>query len=481
MSNETYTPRWLKYLLVFGRNPPRMTHRQWIVLLLLQASGFFSNYCGVLFTMALPRIKRDLALDDHTSNLIAGILPASGLLALFVTGFADYYGRRKALLLTILPFTLFTALTAFVQTWQQFAIAQFLSTGFIVAEGLISHVFLVEEMPNAHRGWAVGALHTGSCFGSGLAMILYGVTDGRWRLLYGAASVTVALIAWLRRFLPESKQFVKRKDLKSDARSVRSGSTLSKIEAGNDTMSRNEEAKISKKVHPLLRGAALTIYITVAIDTVFGIANNIYAFSFLQEVHHLAPARVTMMGIFAGLCALGSFNLSGRLGDKYGRVTVCMLAQMLYVCAVQVFYTVHPLWLLTGVYIAKMSMGMALVTLKDTLFSELFPTDCRSISQGVLVFIASCSAPLGIALFEKLPGEKWTKISYLTAVKLCAIPFLARLPNSTPGRSLDDINDCLEFGLEIAPCQASRSIGLASLDKDSDLEDELEELSHDGI
>ena len=87
---------------------------------------------------------------------------------------------------------MFTAITALATSWQMFAVALLVAHGFTSAESLIAHVFLVEEMPAAHRGWAVGALHTGSSLGGSFGLIFFGLFGGQWRLVCAAATLPVA-------------------------------------------------------------------------------------------------------------------------------------------------------------------------------------------------------------------------------------------------------------------------------------------------
>eukprot|EP00397_Hematodinium_sp_SG-2012_P021195 GEMP01021879.1.p1 GENE.GEMP01021879.1~~GEMP01021879.1.p1 ORF type:complete len:543 (+),score=72.03 GEMP01021879.1:229-1857(+) len=471
---KPYTPWWLKYLVIFGRDPPAMMHRQWLVLVLLQAAGFLSAYCDILFVLALPQIRQDLEMDESATNILVSVLPCSGIVALGITWAADRFGRKTALLLTIFPFALFTAITALVTSWQVFAVAQIMSKGFIRAESMISHVFIVEEMPDKHRGWAVGALHTGSAFGYGAAMVFFGALDGRWRLVYAAAVLPTAGVAFARRILPESREFDKEKELdaasarktkkKFDPICVRKSSDLSAtnrsadilgkaadqpgelsiVTFGNDMDSIDAEVVRVKRVHPFLRQSSILLFTAVAIDCIAGSPNAVYSFSYLQEVHKFTPANVTLLGVFGGFMALGAFNLSGYLGDIYGRVRVLAVAQFCQIFFLLFFYHVMNLWQLSFFYIAKTAASMAITVVSLTLMAEIFPTKYRSRAQGVMFLMASICEPLGLFIHKSLPGDKWTKIPYVTMIKLLIFPLLCQLPN-TAGRSLAAINDTVSL------------------------------------
>lgn len=457
-SGEPFTPWWLKYLIFYGRNPPAMSSRQWAVLALLQAAGFFSSYCIILFTVALPQIRKDLEMDDATTNIVASVLPCSGILALCIARFADRFGRKTALLFTVVPFAVFTATTALVTSWKFFAVAQLLSQGFTSAESLISHVFLVEEMPDAHRGWAVGALHTGSALGSGCAMLLFGLLGGRWRLVYAVAVFPIAGVALARRLLPESKEFQKAErssrlttiSTPQDAVSVIG--KISKHEepelCSSSKKSSSSDAQVAAKktLHPLLRKTSLVLYASAVIDCVAAAPNSVYSFSFLQEVHQFTPANVTAMGIIGGFVSLGAYNVSGRLGDRFGRVRVLLVVLFFQLVCVHFFYSVAHMWALSVLFVAKTATGMALSILFGTLATEVFPTDYRSTAQGVIVLMCSLSQPIGLRIFGSFPVEqKWVTIPAMMMLKILCLPFLWQLPH-TAGRSLDDINGGLACG-----------------------------------
>jgi len=474
-SGERYTPWWLKHLLVFGRNPPAMTHRQWMVLVLLQAAGFFSNYCDIVFRLSLPQIRKDLNMDEFATTVVTCLLPLSGVIALGMSRYADIFGRKKALTLTIIPFAVLTGLTSVVQSWQLFILVQIFAQGFIYAEEMISHVFLVEEMPDSHRGWAVGALHTGSSFGSGSAVLLFGILNGNWRLIYAAAVVPIVGVGLMRKLLPESKEFrrkslglveleraepspaIKSTDIERAPSHVWVLQKRHSMPASAAFSPDKTDAAVVGKRHALLRKTSLLMYLYVIIDHLCDAPNKVFAFSYLQEVHHLTPSQVTWMGIYGVVVIMASFNISGRAGDIFGRVNILLCAQMLYLGAIQLFYNVSGMSTLSFLFVGKTATGKALRVLKDTISSEIFPTEFRSTAQGIIVLLCAFSQPLGLFIFANLPGNKWSKIPVMALLNLCWFPLVYQLPD-TAGRSLDVINERLRDISEVIPLTLGKQV-----------------------
>ena len=160
---------------------------------------------------------------------LADLLPRSGiaatpanvgyygsvLLALFLFGWglsmvwgpvADRFGRVRALILTILCYSLFTFLCALVTNiWQLAALRVLCGIG-IGGEQPIGGTFVAEEWPEDRRKMGAGYMHTGYYFGfflAALANYFIGANFG-WRWMFALGGAPALLVSWIRHGVRES-------------------------------------------------------------------------------------------------------------------------------------------------------------------------------------------------------------------------------------------------------------------------------------
>src|SRR5438093_805960 len=154
---------------------------------------------------------------------LADLLPRSGiaatpanvgyygsvLLALFLFGWglsmvwgpvADRFGRVRALILTILCYSLFTFLCALVTNiWQLAALRVLCGIG-IGGEQPIGGTFVAEEWPEDRRKMGAGYMHTGYYFGfflAALANYYIGANYG-WRWMFVLGGAPALLVGWIQ-------------------------------------------------------------------------------------------------------------------------------------------------------------------------------------------------------------------------------------------------------------------------------------------
>ena len=160
------------------------------------------------------------------------LLPASGievnpanigyygslLFALFLAGWGtsmiwgpigDRIGRVRALMLTILAYSLFTFLCGFATNIWQLAVLRFLCGIGIGGEQPVGATYIAEEMNESQRKWGAGLMHTGYYFGfffAAVANYFIGANYGwRWMFIFGG--LPALMIAFIRFGVHESKKW----------------------------------------------------------------------------------------------------------------------------------------------------------------------------------------------------------------------------------------------------------------------------------
>src|SRR5207244_6065189 len=133
----------------------------------------------------------------------------SVLLALFLFGWglsmvwgpvADCFGRVRALMLTILCYSLFTFLCGLVTNVWQLAVLRVLCGIGIGGEQPIGGTFVAEEWPEDRRKMGAGFMHTGYYFGfflAALANYFIGANYG-WRWMFVLGGAPALLVGWIQ-------------------------------------------------------------------------------------------------------------------------------------------------------------------------------------------------------------------------------------------------------------------------------------------
>jgi MFS family permease len=144
----------------------------------------------------------------------AGLAGTVTLLASAVGGWlggylADRIGRVRTLQLTILWFSFFSLVCAFVQNFDQLLIARaLLGLGF-GGEWAAGAVLMGEAIRAQYRGRAVGSVQSGWAVGWGLAaltqaiMFSYFPPDVAWRWMFAVGALPALMVFYLRRYVTE--------------------------------------------------------------------------------------------------------------------------------------------------------------------------------------------------------------------------------------------------------------------------------------
>jgi MFS family permease len=146
------------------------------------------------------------------------------LFALFLIGWGfaflwgpvgDKLGRVRTLMLTILWYSVFTLLSAFVVNLWQLAILRLLAGVGIGGEWAMGGTFVAEEWPEHRRVAGAGFMHTGYYVGFLLAALAnYGIgSHFGWRSMFVVGGLPALFLAWIRRAVNEPARWVEKEKI----------------------------------------------------------------------------------------------------------------------------------------------------------------------------------------------------------------------------------------------------------------------------
>ena len=351
------------------------------------------------------------------------------LFALFLLGWglsmvwgpiADRFGRVKALMATILFYSVFTFMCGLVTNIWQLAVLRVLCGIGLGGEQPMGGTFIAEEWPEDRRKMGAGYMHTGYYFGFFLAAIAnytIGANFG-WRWMFVLGGTPALLVGWIQSGVREPAKFT---------------ATV-----------QHDRPKMSQSFNKLFspnyarRTLINSLLFTVSIIGLW--AGSIYV-----------PTAVTQIAVRAGyasadaarMASYGSMVLAfgtilgclvaPPLAERVGRRTAMGLYYILMGFAVAigfgyVFYAVSamaPFFVLVFI----LGLGGANFALYTLWLPEQYTTDCRG---SAIAFVSSAGRFVGVAMVFILGAGiaaygslgvpvAWTSLAFL--VGLLVLPF----------------------------------------------------------
>jgi MFS family permease len=166
----------------------------------------------MLYALLLTSIISDLGLTRQTAGAIGSATLLSAAAGGLIFGVvADRYGRTRALMGSVLIYSIFTAASGLAATAAQLAIFRIL-LGFGMGGEWASGAALVSETwPAAHRGKALGMMQSAWAIGYGLAAVVTMIVLPRWgwRVVFFLGVLPACLTLWIRRHVKEPELWLR--------------------------------------------------------------------------------------------------------------------------------------------------------------------------------------------------------------------------------------------------------------------------------
>jgi len=172
----------------------------------------------MLYVMVIGRLKEYFHFDDAMAGLLGTVTLLVSATGGLVFGFvADRFGRARALIFTILSFSLCSLGAATSQTLVQLLIWRALLGLGMGGEWASGAALVSETWPAEHRTKAIGIMQSGWAIGYILAAVAAAVIldvlslgEEAWRWLFVFGAVPAFFTLWIRRSIPEPRIWVER-------------------------------------------------------------------------------------------------------------------------------------------------------------------------------------------------------------------------------------------------------------------------------
>jgi len=193
-----------------------ITGYQWAVLFVAWAGWSLDITDFTLYGLVLRQSLTELLGGNPAMPYllqVGGLITTIGLLGWAVGGFvfgivADYIGRVRTLALSILIYSVFTALQGFAQEAWQLGLFRFIAGLGTGAELMIAIPLVAEAFAETHRAKVLGFMMTGGGFGNLFAAYIYDwVGPYGWRYVFFFGIAPAILLAFIRRGMVEPERF----------------------------------------------------------------------------------------------------------------------------------------------------------------------------------------------------------------------------------------------------------------------------------
>ena len=339
---------------------------KWHVLFGSFASYAFDALDFMLLAMALPVIIKELNISMAKGGLLGtATLIGVGISAVVLGWLSDNYGRKKALITSVLIFGVFTGLVAFANSWEQILIFRFLAGLGLGGVWGVAAALIAESWPAAQRARAASFVLSAWPVGFGFAAYVSSIILPRygWRALFAFGFIAVIVVVYIALFVPESEVW---KEHKKKAAEQHGG---------------KHRVSVGELFSPELAKFTIlgTLMATCTLIAYWGV--NTWLPTYLVKERGLNVAR---MGQFVVMLNVGMFigyQVFAYLADVIGRKKVLIItflgAAMMLPIYVMVGDNEVLFWL--GPILA---LFYAFFGIFGSYFAELFPARVRSMGSG---------------------------------------------------------------------------------------------------
>jgi MFS family permease len=160
----------------------------------------------LIYSLVLNDVRREFGIDDRTSGILLALPLATSAFGGVLFGWmADRIGRTRALMASILWYSICTAACGLSQTVGQLALFRALLGFGFGGEWAIGAALVAETWPAEHRGKALGFMQSAWAIGYAAAALLNAILLPRWgwRAVFFAGILPALATIWIRRSVEE--------------------------------------------------------------------------------------------------------------------------------------------------------------------------------------------------------------------------------------------------------------------------------------
>jgi MFS transporter, SHS family, lactate transporter len=315
---------------------------------------------------------------------------------------ADRFGRRSALMVDIIAYSVFELASAFAPSLKVFMVTRALFGIAMGGEWGVGAALAFETLPAERRGFFSGLLQEGYAVGFLMAALVYGTAFEYvgWRGMFVIGALPAFLVIYIRSTVEESPAWLQ-------------GRVAKKAERG-----------VGKDVFRFLGPFVLMTALMFAFNSLSHGTQDLYP-TFLTKGHQLGPHAVMLVAVVANVGALAGGILFGTWSERIGRRRAIVIAALLAI-------PVIPLWaysrsvpmLALGGFLMQFMVQGAWGVIPAHL-NELSPPAVRGTFPGFAYqlgnFISSKNSVLQAKLVEQRYGGSYPPVLAWTVLLVASL------------------------------------------------------------
>jgi MFS family permease len=388
----------------------------------------------MLYALVLAHIIRDLGMSKATAGGLGTLtLLASGIGGVLFGFIADRIGRKRALMLSILTYSISSFASGLATSVAMLAGFRFILGLGMGGEWNTGATLVAETWPTELRAKAISIVQSSWAIGYALAALVAGTVlhYANWRIVFFVGILPALVILWIRKDVPESEMWLER-----HRAGKRSSSAIAQDGSKHASFARIFQPPFAKFTFALLfvnffgmfawwgLFTWMPPYLSLPVEQ-GGRGFGVMGTTTLMVV-------LNLFGMFPGYASFGW--VADYLGRRKSFLIYTFMASLL----VALYATVRQPWLLLVVGTVVAFFGTGFFSGSGIIASEIFPTQVRARALGFTYNGAramSSIAPFVIGGVGETKGLSW-------AFYLCAVSFLlatvvaTQLPE-TKGKQLD--------------------------------------------
>jgi MFS family permease len=407
-----------------------ITREQWNTLVAAQLGWTLDALDFVLYLMAIKSLMNAFGFNTAKAGLLATVaLITSSIGGLLFGLVADYFGRTRALMATILIYSFSTLGTATAQSFTQLMLWRAAVGIGMGGEWASGAVLVSETWPAEHRGKAIGIMQSGWAIGYILAALAAATilpTFG-WRWLFVVGVLPALFVFWVRRNVHEPAVWSAKSEKSTSSQAGAWISTLAEIfHSGH----RGRTLKASLLTSLVMFGYwGFFTWLPGFLET--SIEQGGAGMSIVKSVAWIIP---TQIGAFFGYLSFGFIS------DRFGRRPTFIVYLLAAAALVPIYgYMARSPWALmvTGPLLGFFGHGY--FSIFGAMLSELFETRMRATAQGFIYNVGRVLgglAPFTIGALAKTRGLG-PALALTSAFFIAGTLVILTLPE-TRGRQLEN-------------------------------------------
>jgi MFS family permease len=375
----------------------------------------------MLYSMVLAHLMLDLGMDKGSAGLLNSLtLLASAIGGLLFGFLADRVGRTRALMLSILVYSLASGACAFSTTIRELAIFRFILGLGMGGEWTTGAALIAETWPAEHRGKALGLMQSTWAIGEMIAAAVVALVlpSFGWRAVFLVGVLPALFVLWIRRDVPESPLWLRQQQQES---------------RGSLRLLWRKDLRRNGLLATAMNAFAMFGY--------WGLFTWIPAYLALPVAEGgrgLDLMKTTLWLVIMGVGKWLGYALFGFFADAVGRRRSYVTYLLIAAALVPLFGMAEtPFWLLVlGPFVAFFGTGF--FSGFSAIAAELFPTEIRATAMGLSYNLGrglSAAAPAIVGLLATRFGLGSAFLLQAAAFFVAAL--LALTLPETKGKRLD--------------------------------------------